>query len=121
MGSEKISDAEILSNVLNALDITANKLAVKAEYKSASTVYHVLNGENNISTAMAEKIVELYPQVNILYLIRGEEPIILDRGKSIGQANFFGNEKASYDTVPQTLLDIKELLQDVLQELRDKN
>lgn len=120
MGKDKPSDAEILSNVLQALDITANKLAVKAEYKSASSVYHILNGENNISSQFAEKVVELYPQVNILYLIRGEEPIILDRGPSIGQSNFYNHNKASYDQLPQTLKNIELLLVKLLEEIKKK-
>lgn len=119
MGTEdKLTDDVILANVLEALDVSANKFAKKLEYKSSATIYHVLNGVNGISTEMANKAVDVYPQLNFLYLTRGQEPIILDRGTSVGQANFFNTKGPTYNDVPQTLKDIKDLLSEVLDHLK---
>jgi transcriptional regulator with XRE-family HTH domain len=112
-----MEDKEILSNILEALDITANKLATKMGYASASSIYHILNGDNKISMDMAKKLVEIYPQVNYLYVTLGEEPILLGRSESRGQGNLFYKDRASFDEVPQTLLEIKELLKKILEKL----
>lgn len=119
MGTEeKLTDDVILANVLEALDVSANKFAKKLEYKSSATVYHVLKGTNSISTEMANKAVDVYPQLNFLYLTRGEEPIILDRGTSVGQANFFGTQGPTYNDIPKTLKNIENLLSEVLDHLK---
>ncbi|MCB0448245.1 MAG: hypothetical protein KDD03_12200 [Gelidibacter sp.] len=67
---------------------------------------------------MANKAVDVFPQLNFLYLTRGQEPIVLDRGTSIGQANFFNSQGPTYNDVPQTLKDIKDLLSKVLDHLK---
>lgn len=115
MGKE-LTDGEILSNILEELNYSANKFAIKLGYKSSSSIYHILNGENNISTDMAKNIVEVFPKVNFLYVTMGELPILLDNSHSIGQNNFFESNKATFDQIPQVLKNIEDLLI----EIRDK-
>ena len=116
----KLEHSEIMSNVLEALDISANKLATRIGYKSTSSIYNVMDDTSpaKITLEMAEAIVEQYPKVNFLYLTRGEDPILLERGPAIGQSNFFDHDKPSYDDVPGTLVDIKNLLSEVLDHLK---
>lgn len=119
---KQLTDAEIMSKLLETLDISANKLATKLEYKSASSIYHVLddNEPNKITSKMAEKIVEIYPRVNFMFLTRGEEPVLLEHSFAKGQANLFGIPGASFDDVPQTLKNIETLLTEIRDKMNDK-
>lgn len=116
----KLEDSVILSNILNALDISANKMATRLRYASPSSIYHILNGTNSISTDMANKIVDMYPRVNFLYVTRGEDPILLDGPEIRGQSNFFNDGRARFDDVPETLVEIKNLLQEILNRMKNK-
>lgn len=116
MESIKPTDGEILSNVLNSLNLTANKLSVKMGYKSANSVYNIIdeNHQAKITIKFAEKLVELYPQVNFLYVTQGKEPVLLNNGMSIGQSNLFNNERPSFDDIPGVLFEIRDLLKEFL-------
>lgn len=71
------TDAEIMQNIIDALDITAAKLADKSGYKSKSSIYHVVNGINSITIDMAKKICKAYPEINFAYITTGNLPILI--------------------------------------------
>ncbi len=62
-------DSERIKEVCEYLHITPYTLAKNIGYKSVSSVYHVEKGENKLTTQMASKIVDAYPQFSFLYLI----------------------------------------------------
>lgn len=93
----KLTDAEILQSILKELRYQAAVFSKKLEYSSSSSIYHILNGQNNISKKMADNIVKHFPEVNYLYITKGELPILLDKSKEIGQSNFFNNDIQMHD------------------------
>lgn len=103
------SDAELLRDVIEALDITAAKLADKTGYKSPASIYHILNGQNNITVSMAKNICSAYPEVNFLYLTLGKLPILITNQEQQYQALNF-DEKPLLQDIPQLLKDIRDLL-----------
>lgn len=119
MTTEKPTDGEILSNVLDALNLSANKLSVKMGYKSPSSIYNILDDEHysKISLDFANKLVELFGNVNFLYLTQGKEPILIERGMAIGQKNFLNNDQPSYNDVPGYLEEIRDLLKIVVNHI----
>ncbi len=85
----KLTDSEVIKNVIEALQESANSFAVKMEYKSAASVYHVINGINDLSDGMMKRIVMTFPDVNYNYMkSRGEEgEPLLTESEKINQAN----------------------------------
>lgn len=117
---KKLSDSEIMSQLLDALRYKAPEFADKLGYKSSASIYNVIKefGGAKITKKMANKIVELFPNVNMLFLVKGELPILVDNSKAKAQQNILGfgkNSQAGFDDVPGIL---KEMLE-VLKEIRD--
>ncbi len=127
MPKEKaLSDAQILQEVLNALDYSANALNDKLEYSSPSSVPHVLKGRNELSRGMKQRIVNTFPNVNMEFLNKGELPILLTGGALQAQANLLNipintNEGQSLmldlnklAKIPQQLDRIETMLEELL-------
>ncbi|MBZ9629902.1 hypothetical protein LB465_03845 [Salegentibacter sp. LM13S] len=92
--SKALSDAKRLEIVLESLGITAYGLAKKLGYKTASSVYHVKEGRNNLSSDMIHGIVKNYPRVNYLFLKEGKgEALLAKQDKITGQQELFGFSK----------------------------
>lgn len=85
----KLTDAEILTKVLGALGLTANAFSVKLKYKSAATIYHILNGVNNISDGFIVRVINEFPNINYSFMKTGEGEILLDGELIKNQANLF--------------------------------
>jgi ribonuclease D len=86
------SDAVRLKTILDLLQISGNKLSKILGYKSAASVYHVLEERNTLSSGMIEGIVKKFPQANYIYLKTGKgEPILTDESKRTAQQNLFGS------------------------------
>ena len=117
---KRLSDSEIMTNVLDKLRYSANEFAQRLEYKSASSVYNVIKeiGGAKISISMADKIIECFPDVNYMYSTRGELPNLKDASKSVGLQNILnlGKSNATFEDMPGTLKNKENLLI----EIRDK-
>ncbi len=85
----KLSDAEILTKVLEALGLTANAFSVKLKYKSPATIYHILNGVNNISDGFIVRVINEFPNINYSFMKIGEGDVILEGDSKKNQANLF--------------------------------
>lgn len=107
--TEKKPDSELLQDVLEALDISALKLANKTGYKSPSSIYHILNGQNSITVDMAKNICSAYPEVNFLYLTLGKLPVILNQEQQKFQGLDF-DDIPRLEDIPSLLKDIRDLL-----------
>jgi hypothetical protein len=82
-----LTDAQILEEILNALDYNPNSFNKKLEYNSASTIPHILKGRNSLSRGIKERIVNTFPNVNMNFLKSGQLPILLTGGDLQAQAN----------------------------------
>lgn len=86
----KLTDSETLLKVIESLDMTINAFATALEYKSAASVYHVINKVNNLSEGMIIRIVNTFPNVNYDFLKkRGEGSPLLEKQDLQHQANLF--------------------------------
>lgn len=92
-----ISDSQRLKTVLDLLDISAYKLAKTLGYKTPSSVYHITEGRNQLSSDMINGIVKNYPRVNYLFLKEGKgEALLTMQDKIKGQQELFGFSKEKY-------------------------
>lgn len=70
--------------------MSANKIYKELGYKSPATVYHVLNGYNNLGPDMINRIIKKFPFISYAYLKDGiGEPILQDESDRIVQQNLF--------------------------------
>lgn len=119
--SKDLTDAEILERVIEALDTNPHRLGVRLGYKSPSaSIRNVLIGDGGISKAMMDKIVEEYPQVNYLFLAKGQgEPLNTGASKQ-NQQNMMQGTANLNDllTIPKLLRETNELLSEILEKMK---
>lgn len=84
---DKQRSAEILKETIDFLGVTYYELSKELGYKSTSSIYHIKDGLNNISSSLANKIVARYPKVNYLYLLGQENNIEATAERSATQKN----------------------------------
>ncbi len=109
-------DATRLHTVLEVLRISGNKLATLLEYKSASSVYHVLEGRNKLSADMIEGIIKIFPEISYSYLKSGTGEVRLIREQDrIAQANLFGTTSPSTKTAEDEYKERERRKQEVKQ------
>ena len=71
-----ITDAQKIQTILDEIPISSYRLTQELNLSSGA-IYHVLNGKNNLSKNMIDKICSLYPEVSKKYLLKGiGQPII---------------------------------------------
>ena len=123
-----LTDAQILEEVLNALDYNPNSFNKKLEYNSASTIPHVLKGRNTLSRGIKERIVRTFPNVNMNFLKSGQLPVLLTGGDLQAQANLL-NIPLSKNQNASPLIDLNKLafipeqldrIENMLKKLLDK-
>ena len=73
-----LPDNEILNKLLKELRYSGLAFAKELEYKSHSSIHHVLSGQNSISDDMIDKIIKKFPQVSYWFLKKGKLPIVLN-------------------------------------------
>lgn len=69
---EKVTDKEILKNVIDALGVKIPEFRKKLKYSSNTTIYNVFKEVHGISNDMINRILNAYPEVSYLYLKRGQ-------------------------------------------------
>jgi len=116
--TKKLTDSEIMSSLLEKLRYSANSFA-KELGLTPSSIYHIVNGKNTISDNLCTRITTKFPEVNFLYLKRGEEPMFINSSLSRTQYNILGDKKTtwSFDSIPKTLKNIENLLTEILEKL----
>lgn len=119
-------DSKKMEDLLNALGKTANLLANDLEYSSHATIYHVINGINNMSDGMRQRIVKKFPNVNMEFLKSGQLPILLTGSAIEEQANIMGIKIErdvdflmfkKFISVPANLQEINAKLDKILKHL----
>ena len=123
---KQLSDAEILLSIINAVKLTKNGFATKCKYKSAMSIYNVLEGRNGISDDMAARITQTFPEVNYNFIVTGKGEVLkLGALPSQNRTSYpLPNQERpksnieDFATVPGTLLRIEKLLEQLLIEQR---
>lgn len=115
------TDSEIMSNVLEELNTSANSFAKKLDV-TAGTIYHILNGVNSISENLKVRIIKAYPKISYLYLSKGELPICQEESISNSLQNILGDpgglKKASFEDLPNLLVQMNKKFDTIIELLK---
>ncbi len=85
---------KILDELLKYLKISANKLSTEIGLSANTAIYHVKNGRNGISSDLANKIIERYPEINYSWLLTGEGS--MKKNAEVGKMHAIDEEQANY-------------------------
>ena len=114
--TKHFTDTQIIEKLLGALHLTANSLSVELNYSSPSSIYHIINGINNISEGFAQRVVAKFTNVNYLFLKKGELPVLLDDDVVKAQENTLYSGP-TFNDIPLLLKNIEKLLHNINQKL----
>ncbi|QRE03557.1 hypothetical protein [Flavobacterium psychrophilum] len=127
---KKLKDSEILEQVLFALRVNKKQFSEELGYKSHMSIYYVGNETNRITQDMINRIIIRYPEVNPIFLQKGEgDPL---RFKTQSKAEKFNHEKPiitieQFASIPEKLNDIElkineqsEILKKILSFYKNK-
>jgi hypothetical protein len=121
-GPNRKTDTAILAEIISALKLTKNAFSNKLKYKSAMSIYNVLEGKNGISDDMAARIVHTFPEVDFSFIRTGEgTPIKIGAIPSL-QRNLLNLDTPAktgieaFADMPDTLLRIERLLERLLEK-----
>jgi len=104
----KPTDNEKINAVLNELGISAFQLTKELNL-SASTIYHVLNGQNRLTIKIINLIVSKYPKINKEYLLKGVGNVCVEE-KAIQENDFIVIKKQEFEQIKQDIAKIYEIL-----------
>lgn len=101
---KELEDSVIMQKLLAELRHNPFSLAKELDYKSHSSIDHIVKGRNNMSDSMIDNIVKKYPNVNYWFLKKGKMPIILDNAKlAHSQANIFNSAEPANQGIDYSL------------------
>ncbi|WP_181899536.1 hypothetical protein [Flagellimonas nanhaiensis] len=114
--------------MIEALMITRYELAKTLGYASHAAIYAVVDGRNNMSPGMMDRIVRTYTNVNYGFLKSGELPILLDKAGAQAQMNSLNIAQPNSDiaalqrimNIPDQLDRIESKLDKLLGDEKDR-
>lgn len=124
---EKLTDKEILKNVITALGVKVPEFRKALKYNSNTTIYNVFNEVHGISNDMMNIIRQAYPEVSYLYLKRGQG-VPLRVGPAVNnQRNVLGYGERSEEeismkeflTLPGRVKKLEELVEELQRKIKD--
>lgn len=104
-----ITDSQKIQTILDELSISSYRLTQELNL-SASAIYHVLSGKNQLSKNIIDKICNLYPEVNKKYLIRGVGEAIIE-DKTSSSYEYLIVKKQDFEQVKKDIENIYKMLQ----------
>jgi predicted transcriptional regulator len=109
-----ITDAQKIQMVLDELGLSSYRLTQELKL-SASAIYHVISGKNQLSMNLIDKLCTAYPEVNKKFLVKGVgEPLI--EKKPSNDTEYLVVKKQDLEQIKQDIKNLYELLQ----KLNDK-
>ena len=111
-----ITDAQKMQMILDELGISSYRLTQEIKL-SASAIYHVISGKNQLSMNLINKICTAYPEVNKKFLVKGiGDPIIQKPSSTSADSEYILIKKQNLDDIKKDIKNLYELLQ----KLKDK-
>lgn len=120
---KKIEDPrERIQMLANELGVTINKLYPMLGYKNNSVLSSIMYGRTkNITAAFAKNATKHLPQINYLFLIDGELPVLTHNTIQQLQSNMLGGEEtitlqqiaAKLDVISKTQIKILKKLEEL--------
>lgn len=103
------TDTEILTKIIEALKLNPRSFSIELGYASASTIYNITKGPNKISEDLKNRIRLKFPEVNRLFLDKGEGEPILRGPQYTNQQNIQNIFPATVQSKITTLEDLLAL------------
>jgi hypothetical protein len=104
-----ITDAQKIQMVLDELGLSSYRLTQELKL-SASAIYHVISGKNQLSMNLINKLCTAYPEVNKKFLVKGiGEPLIEKKPSS--DTEYLVVKKQDLDEIKQDIKNLYEILQ----------
>ena len=108
-----ITDAQKMQMILDELGISSYRLTQELKL-SASAIYHVINGKNQLSMNLINKICTTYPEVNKKFLVKSIGEPLIEKPLSIGaDAEYLIVKKQDFEQIKQDIKNLYELLQKI--------
>lgn len=96
MTTDKIlEDSEIMNLLLKELRFSALGFANELEYKSHSSIHHILNNKNKISDDLVTRTIKRFPEVSYLFMKKGKLPVLFSDKLARNQLNILVDGKKS--------------------------
>lgn len=123
---EKLTDKEILKNVITALGVKVPEFRKQLKYSSNTTIYNVFNEVHGISNDMINRIIQAYPEVSYLYLKRGQG-VPLRVGPAVtNQKNILGIKDEveeipmkEFLTLPGRVRELEKIVEELQRKIKD--
>lgn len=121
---EKLTDKEILKNVISALGVKVPEFRKALKYNSNTTIYNVFKEVHGISNDMMNRIMQAYPEVSYLYLKRGQG-VPLRVGPAVtNQRNILGYGESEEEismkeflTLPGRVKELEKLVEELQRKI----
>jgi hypothetical protein len=111
-----ITDAQKIQMILDELGVSSYRLTQELKL-SASAIYHVQRGKNQLSMNLIDKLCTAYPEVNKKFLVKGIGEPLIEKQSSIGDnAEYLLVKKQDLDSIKKDIKNLYELLK----KLNDK-
>jgi hypothetical protein len=111
-----ITDAQKIQMILDELGVSSYRLTQELKL-SASAIYHVQRGKNQLSMNLIDKLCTAYPEVNKKFLVKGIGEPLIEKPSSIGDnAEYLLVKKQDLDSIKKDIKNLYELLK----KLNDK-
>lgn len=106
-----ITDSQKMQMILDEIGISSYRLTQELKL-SASAIYHVISGKNQLSMNLINKICNAYPEVNKKFLVKGIGEPLTEKPLSIGaNAEYLIVKKQDFEQIKQDIKNLYELLQ----------
>ena len=111
-----------MEKLLGELRYSALAFSKELEYKSHSTIDHILKSQNKISENLRDRIIKKFPEVNYWFLKKGKMPILLNDKLKRNQNNLFSSFEPKKDINYEletflVLKNIEKLLIDISEKI----
>lgn len=118
---------EIISNhsdrlkmLLKELGLSSNALTKELGYKNNNTLSRIHTGKAQLNDTHINKIIEIFPNVNINFLKNGELPVLLDVNEQLIQSTLLSIRKDEANLIFHNIMMKLEIMHKDIREVKRK-
>lgn len=108
-----ITDIQKMQMLLDELGLSSFRLTKELNL-SASAIYHVLSGKNQLSMNVINKICALYPEVNKKFLVKGVGEPLTENKPTITGDEYILVKKQDFEDIKKDIKNLYELFQNLI-------
>lgn len=119
MGNNTKTGAELMQEVLDALQISVVELARTIGVSRSAIAKYSYKPGYKFTSNIAIKISQAFPEINLKYLLEGEGELILKPEKQAGQENVLGNPFDFNLALMTKIMDLNQKQDQILQNQQE--